>query len=76
VPKPNDFADISEYLVRKVIKILSQFLLLSFSQFQSLVAAISQVRFENGKTPSVVRQFLIDQLRYNDNTSNPVGVSK
>lgn len=42
---------------------------------QSLVDAISQVRFENGKTPSVVRQFLIDQLRYNDNTSNPVSVS-
>jgi transcription initiation factor TFIID subunit 2 len=32
------------------------------------------VRFENGKSPSVVRQFLIDQLRYNDNTSNPVRV--
>jgi hypothetical protein len=40
--------------------------------FQSLIHAISQVRFENGKTPSVVRQFLIDQLRYNDNTANPV----
>ncbi|KAH9486347.1 Transcription initiation factor TFIID subunit 2 [Psilocybe cubensis] len=38
---------------------------------KSLVTAISQVRFENGKTPSVVRQFFIDQLRYNDNTSNP-----
>ncbi|OJA15957.1 TAF2 protein [Rhizopogon vesiculosus] len=38
---------------------------------KSLVHAISQVRFENGKTPSVVRQFLIDQLRYNDNTANP-----
>lgn len=39
---------------------------------KTLVTAISQVRFENGKTPSVVRQFFIDQLRYNDNTSNPV----
>ncbi|KIK70503.1 hypothetical protein GYMLUDRAFT_32530 [Collybiopsis luxurians FD-317 M1] len=38
---------------------------------KSLVNAISRVRFENGKTPSVVRQFLIDQLRYNDNTANP-----
>ncbi|KAF8910047.1 TATA-binding protein associated factor Taf2 [Gymnopilus junonius] len=38
---------------------------------KTLVTAISQVRFENGKTPSVVRQFFIDQLRYNDNTSNP-----
>ncbi|KAG2046284.1 hypothetical protein BDR06DRAFT_1037833 [Suillus hirtellus] len=38
---------------------------------KSLVHAISQVRFENGKTPSVVRQFLVDQLRYNDNTANP-----
>ena len=40
--------------------------------FQALVTAISQVRFDTGKTPSVVRQFFIDQLRYNDNTSNPV----
>ncbi|KAG1864557.1 hypothetical protein C8R48DRAFT_773074 [Suillus tomentosus] len=38
---------------------------------KSLVHAISQVRFENGKTPSVVRQFLVDQLRYNDSTANP-----
>ncbi|KAH7886186.1 hypothetical protein F5I97DRAFT_2026435 [Phlebopus sp. FC_14] len=38
---------------------------------KSLVHAISQIRFENGKTPAVVRQFLIDQLRYNDNTANP-----
>ncbi|EGO05242.1 hypothetical protein SERLA73DRAFT_82815 [Serpula lacrymans var. lacrymans S7.3] len=38
---------------------------------KSLVNAISRVRFENGKSPSVVRQFLIDQLRYNDNTANP-----
>ncbi|KAJ4485637.1 hypothetical protein J3R30DRAFT_3440949 [Lentinula aciculospora] len=38
---------------------------------KSLVSAISRIRFENGKTPSVVRQFLIDQLRYNDNTANP-----
>ncbi|KAL4251521.1 Transcription initiation factor TFIID subunit 2 [Abortiporus biennis] len=37
---------------------------------KSLVQAISRVRFGNGKTPPVVRQFLIDQLRYNDNTSN------
>ncbi|KAF9055881.1 hypothetical protein BJ165DRAFT_1336062, partial [Panaeolus papilionaceus] len=38
---------------------------------KALISAISQVRFENGKTPSIVRQFFIDQLRYNDNTSNP-----
>ncbi|KAG6333744.1 hypothetical protein ID866_5345, partial [Astraeus odoratus] len=37
----------------------------------SLIHAISRVRFENGKAPAVVRQFLIDQLRYNDNTANP-----
>lgn len=43
---------------------------------QALVHAISQVRFENGKTPAVVRQFLVDQLRYNDNTANPVGVTQ
>jgi transcription initiation factor TFIID subunit 2 len=39
---------------------------------QSLLQAISRVRFENGKTPPIVRQFLIDQLRYNDNTANSV----
>ncbi|KAG1848264.1 hypothetical protein F4604DRAFT_1935478 [Suillus subluteus] len=39
---------------------------------KSLVHAISQVRLENGKTPSAVCQFLVDQLRYNDNTANPV----
>ncbi|TFL06150.1 hypothetical protein BDV98DRAFT_558917 [Pterulicium gracile] len=38
---------------------------------KSLVSAISRVRFENGKTPAVVRQFLIEQLKYNDNTANP-----
>ncbi|KAL0951837.1 hypothetical protein HGRIS_008498 [Hohenbuehelia grisea] len=38
---------------------------------KSLINAISRIRFENGKTPNVVRKFLIDQLRYNDNTSNP-----
>ncbi|KAF8640825.1 hypothetical protein AX17_000474 [Amanita inopinata Kibby_2008] len=37
---------------------------------KSLINAISRVRFENGKSPSVVRRFLIDQLRYNDNTTN------
>ncbi|KAM6498612.1 hypothetical protein JOM56_006560 [Amanita muscaria] len=54
VPKPNDFTDFAEYIVRK-----------------SLIHAISRVRFENGKSPAVVRKFLIDQLRYNDNTTNP-----
>lgn len=39
---------------------------------QAALTAISQVRFENGKTPSIVRKFLIDQLRYNDNTNNQV----
>ncbi|KAJ7292844.1 hypothetical protein C8J57DRAFT_1444279 [Mycena rebaudengoi] len=38
---------------------------------KSLINAISRIRFLNGKSPSVVRRFLIDQLRYNDNTSNP-----
>ncbi|KAJ7750340.1 hypothetical protein B0H16DRAFT_1550372 [Mycena metata] len=37
---------------------------------KSLINAISRIRFENGKSPSVVRKFLIDQLRFNDNTSN------
>lgn len=38
---------------------------------KSLLRAIARVRFDNGKTPSVIRQFLVDQLRYNDNTTNP-----
>ncbi|KAI0937072.1 hypothetical protein AcV5_005059 [Taiwanofungus camphoratus] len=38
---------------------------------KSLLRAISRVRFENGKTPPIIRQFLSDQLRYNDNTANP-----
>ncbi|KAH8110586.1 hypothetical protein DFH11DRAFT_1619105 [Phellopilus nigrolimitatus] len=37
---------------------------------KALVNAISQVRLENGKTPPQIRQFFIDQLRYNDNTTN------
>ncbi|TDL26427.1 TATA-binding protein associated factor Taf2 [Rickenella mellea] len=44
-----------------------------FSEYyvrKALLNAISQVRFENGKTPTVIRQFFIDQLRYNDNTTN------
>ncbi|TBU50053.1 hypothetical protein BD309DRAFT_996445 [Dichomitus squalens] len=38
---------------------------------KSILSAISRVRFENGKSPPVIRQFLVDQLRYNDNTTNP-----
>ncbi|KAI9057062.1 hypothetical protein FKP32DRAFT_1598551 [Trametes sanguinea] len=38
---------------------------------KAILRAISRVRFENGKTPPVIRQFLVDQLRYNDNTTNP-----
>ena len=34
--------------------------------------SISRVRFANGKCPTIVRQFLIDQLKYNDNTANTV----
>jgi hypothetical protein len=44
-----------------------------FSQ-QAIVKSISQVRFANGKCPTIVRQFLIDQLKYNDNTANSVGL--
>ncbi|KZS93535.1 hypothetical protein SISNIDRAFT_441399 [Sistotremastrum niveocremeum HHB9708] len=40
---------------------------------RAIVSAISQVRIEKGKSPPIVRQFLIDQLRYNDNTNNPFG---
>ena len=42
------------------------------SYSQALVNAVSQVRLENGKTPPQIRQFFIDQLRYNDNTTNQV----
>ncbi|RDX51973.1 hypothetical protein OH76DRAFT_1400878 [Lentinus brumalis] len=38
---------------------------------KAILTAISRVRFENGKTPPVIRRFLIDQLRFNDNTQNP-----
>lgn len=74
IPKPNNFSDLSEYFVRKVRgQILTSHCCCRLRSFpQSLVNAISRIRFENGKTPSVVRQFLIDQLRYNDNTANPV----
>lgn len=71
VPKPNDFSDLAEYFVRKVC-LQGATSISQLMSLQSLVNAISQVRFENGKTPSVVRQFLVDQLRYNDNTANPV----
>lgn len=37
---------------------------------RALIRTISRVRFENGNTPAVVRKFLIDLLRYNDNTAN------
>ena len=49
--------------------------LISQTQFpllQALVNAISQVRLDFGKTPPQIRQFFIDQLRYNDNTTNHV----
>jgi hypothetical protein len=39
---------------------------------KAIIKAISQVRFANGKCPTIVRQFLIDQLKYNDNTANSV----
>ncbi|KAI0718881.1 hypothetical protein C8T65DRAFT_569811 [Cerioporus squamosus] len=38
---------------------------------KAILTAISRVRFEGGKTPPVIRRFLIDQLRFNDNTTNP-----
>lgn len=38
---------------------------------RAIVKSISRVRFANGKCPTIVRQFLIDQLKYNDNTANP-----
>lgn len=38
--------------------------------------SVSRVRFANGKCPTIVRQFLIDQLKYNDNTANPVRLDR
>ncbi|KAI0830772.1 hypothetical protein BC628DRAFT_1355553 [Trametes gibbosa] len=38
---------------------------------KNILRSIARVRFETGKTPPVIRQFLVDQLRYNDNTTNP-----
>ncbi|KAJ7362696.1 hypothetical protein DFH08DRAFT_1025072 [Mycena albidolilacea] len=58
VPKPNDFSDLSEYFVHKASSPLA------------LIIAISRTRYPSGKSPSIVRKFLIDQLRYNDNMSN------
>ncbi|KAI9462278.1 hypothetical protein BJY52DRAFT_1203123 [Lactarius psammicola] len=37
---------------------------------RAIVKSISRIRFANGKCPTIVRQFLIDQLKYNDNTAN------
>jgi hypothetical protein len=39
---------------------------------QSLVTALSQVRLDNGDTLPIVRRFLLDQLKYNDNSTNNV----
>ncbi|KAG8853464.1 hypothetical protein FRB91_004856 [Serendipita sp. 411] len=44
-----------------------------FSEYflrKALITALSQVRLENGETLPIVRRFLIDQLRYNDNSTN------
>ncbi|KZT27583.1 hypothetical protein NEOLEDRAFT_1130581 [Neolentinus lepideus HHB14362 ss-1] len=38
---------------------------------KSILNAVARVRLDDGKTPAVIRKFLIDQLRYNDNTANP-----
>ncbi|EIW64059.1 uncharacterized protein TRAVEDRAFT_55102 [Trametes versicolor FP-101664 SS1] len=38
---------------------------------KAILRSIAKVRFETGKTPTVIRRFLVDQLRYNDNTTNP-----
>ncbi|KAI9138386.1 hypothetical protein BKA69DRAFT_1040962 [Paraphysoderma sedebokerense] len=37
---------------------------------QAVIAAISNVRDENGTTPLIVKQFLVDVFRYNDNRMN------
>lgn len=44
-----------------------------FSEYflrKALITALSQVRLENGETLPIVRRFLIDQLKYNDNSTN------
>jgi transcription initiation factor TFIID subunit 2 len=73
VPRPNDFTDLGDYFVRKVrAALIARVPGKMLTSMQSIVTAISLVRLENGKAPPIVRQFLIDQLRYNDNTNNPV----
>jgi hypothetical protein len=71
VPRSNDFTDLPEYFVRKV-SAASRRCVSPSHVFQALLQALSEVRFDNGKTPSIIRQFFVDQLRFNDNTSNPV----
>lgn len=73
MPRPNDFSDFAEYFVRKVCaQVHGLWIAILIPLPKALISAISQVRFDTGKTPPQIRQFLIDQLRYNDNTSNLV----
>ena len=39
---------------------------------QALITALSQIRIETGETLPIVRKFLINQLKFNDNSSNAV----
>ena len=36
------------------------------------VVAFSQIRDEDGRTPFTIRRFILDLLKYNDNTGNEV----
>jgi transcription initiation factor TFIID subunit 2 len=74
VPRANDFSDFAEYFVRKVNSafLKSDLLLVSSRTSQSIVTAIAEYRDAEGKSGHTVRRFLIDQLRYNDNSKNSV----
>ena len=73
MPKPNDFSDLPEYFVRKVRHKSRVRLMKSLTEMlQALITALSQIRIETGETLPIVRKFLINQLKFNDNSSNSV----
>jgi transcription initiation factor TFIID subunit 2 len=55
IPRANDFSDFSKYLIQKAIP-----------------TAMSQIRDEStGECPMEIKNFLFDQLHYNENSGNP-----
>jgi transcription initiation factor TFIID subunit 2 len=72
IPKTNDFRDLTEYFLKKVSSSPSESIHDADGVLQTLLTAISKVRDDQGQTPPVVQQFLVDLLAYNDNLGNPV----